>query len=190
MARSSSTMLTQLLSWVGPAYAGLRPYLAGIAGAMSTAETYTDTATAQLYPSTADRTFVALIASGLGISVPADATVEELRAAIKAAPSAVTPAAIDAALAALLGAGNYQFSESWRSCVYLTEDDSPLGFWLDERQFLPEHLRIIVRLPSAATESEIAAVSTLIEALRAAGTSGRIYMTDTEIVVRYPWETD
>lgn len=188
-ARSATTLRALLVGWAGKAYAGLEPYFAGLAGPMAEAEAFAYSQAAQAVPSTAERTFAALIAQGLGVSVAPDATVEEIRAAIKTRPDLVTIGAIDRALTNLLGAGNYQLSEAWRSCAYLTEDDSPLGFWLDERQPLYEHLDIIVRLPAAATEAQIASVSALIESLRAAGTSGRIYLTDTEFVVRYPWET-
>lgn len=171
-APPDTTYLTeQAARLLGDAFAPLLPLQAGTAAALSEAaaavETWADSATV----GTSEGLWLDLIARGFGLYREESESNADLRLRIARVPKALTPAAMEQAVNAILTPSSCTVVEHWKARVFCDDhaDEYVTDLFCDEDTLLGVRNGVTVICPEGLADEVELAICAVLNDLRAAG---------------------
>lgn len=197
MARTADQIRAHALALLGPAFVGLDPYLGGFGAALSAAENAVEQLLAQTLLSDATGGYLDLYGRGDGVRRRNGEDDATYRARIGALPVAVVPAAIKAAVDAVLtgaGFGACAVYDRQNASYFLADGDTAavegaVELFADGQNILIGARQIWVVAPDVGSDAAIElAVCAAAREVRAAGFSLYVIFADGYTPsTGYPW---
>ena len=197
MARTADQIRLQGLGLVGPAFSGLNPYLAGIAGALSLAETGAESVLSATRLSDAPGAWLELIGKGAGVLKISGEDDDTYRARIGALPLSPIPEAIRRSVDAVLagaGFGACLVLDRQNASYFLADNDTAategmMELALDGRNILIGNREVYVICPEVNDDAVELAVCQAAARGRAAGITVRVIFLDAFApATGLPWD--
>ena len=197
MARTADQIRLQGLGLVGPAFSGLNPYLAGIAGALSLAETGAESVLSATRLADSPGAWLDLIGQGAGVLRINGEDDDTYRARIGALPLSPIPEAIRRSVDAVLagaGFGTCLVLDRQNASYFLADNDTAategmMELALDGHNILIGNREVYVICPEVNDDAVELAVCQAAARGRAAGITVRVIFLDAFApATGLPWD--